>query len=80
MTAQGKRALRKLDDEIVLPDAAFQGWLAQERRASRLAVLKVTGRVETSLERLASGEDDFRTLLEIRKGRLQKPKTGRSAH
>ncbi|WP_304524150.1 hypothetical protein [Deinococcus betulae] len=74
VTAQGKRAVRKVEDEIVLPDDGFQGWLAQERRASRLAVLRVTGRVETSLARLASGEDDFKTLLEIRRGRLQQPK------
>ncbi|GGB73877.1 hypothetical protein [Deinococcus soli (ex Cha et al. 2016)] len=71
---QGKRVNRRIEEEIVIPDDAFEQWLKAERRASRLAVLAVTGRVETSLEKLTSGDDDFSKLLDIRRKRLQKSK------
>lgn len=79
VTAQGKRATRRVEEEIVLPDPAFFTWLNAERKASRLAVLAVTGRVETSMDKLAAGDDDFQKLLDIRRRRLQKPKPTRPA-
>ncbi|ABW35004.1 hypothetical protein Dgeo_2961 (plasmid) [Deinococcus geothermalis DSM 11300] len=78
ITALGKRATRKVEEEIVLPDAAFHTWLAAERKASRLAVLAVTGRVETSLDKLARGDDDFQKLLDIRRKRLQRTRSAKA--
>lgn len=72
---QGKRLTRRVEDEIVLPDEAFHAWLKAQRKASRLAVLAVTGRVETSLEKLESGDDNFQKLVEIRRKRLQKTRS-----
>lgn len=75
VTPQGKRVRRVVREEIVLDDGSFRAWFARERRASRLAVLAVTGRVETSVERLEGGEDDFARLVAVRRARLARERS-----
>lgn len=67
----GHKKRLSLHDELVVMDADWERWLAEQRRESRYRVLAQVGAVTTTIERVKSGADDFERLLEIRRKRLK---------
>lgn len=67
----GEKKRRTLQDELVCADEACRKWITDQRQESRYQVLAHVGRVETSLDRLKAGKDNFEKLVEIRKRRLK---------
>lgn len=58
---------RTLQDEIIQPTPEFSEWLQIQRIESSYLYRAATGRVSSTLERLRSGQDQFRRLAELRR-------------
>lgn len=68
----GQKRKRTLTDESILLTSAVTTWIMDCRRKVRYQNMIRTGRVETTDERLASGEDDFDHLVALRRQILKK--------
>ena len=67
----GEKKRRTIQDELVCADEACRKWITDQRQESRYQVLAHVGRVETTMDRLKAGKDNFEKLVEIRKRRLK---------
>lgn len=63
----GKRIRKTVQDLAISFSPEFSTWLEAQRRASRHQAMVRSGRVQTTMQRLLSGEDDFEQLADLTK-------------
>lgn len=63
--SKGARVRRTIQDLLLQPTPAFESWLRERRQAARLRAMTLSGKIESTLERIETGEDDFGALADL---------------
>lgn len=68
----GQRKKIRIQDEALIYNDGVAGWIAEQRRETRYLLLQHSdAKITTTRDRLMSGTDDFKRLLEIRRERIK---------
>ena len=71
----GKRIRRTMPDLAISPSPEFEAWLLAQRRESRHRAMVWSGKVQTTMQRIVSGEDDFEKLADLTRRTLAQQRT-----
>ena len=63
--SEGARVRRTIQDLLLQPTPAFESWLREQRQAARLRAMTLSGKIESTLDRIETGEDDFGALADL---------------